>query len=244
MRSIWICGVRIDDLTREAAVEAALHHKVRPCLVMTPNAVMLERARRDGEARALLSRATLSLPDGAGVLCAARRLGTPLRERVAGIAFGEALLSRAAREGRGVFLLGGRPGIAERAAERLCAHIPGLCIAGTRDGYFEKSEEGNRAVTEEIRRSGAEILLVCFGFPLQEQWILQNEQALSRLFVIAALGGSLDVWAGAVKRAPRLLSHVGLEWAWRMLLEPKRLRHAPALLRFALLPRRALDGFV
>ncbi len=240
MKEIKLCGVRIDNMTCAEAVEAVLEDRGKTAVVFTPNAVMLSACRRDPAAASLLNRATLSLPDGAGVLRAARRVGTPLRERVAGIDFGEALLARAAAESMRVFLLGGRPRVAERAGKRLAERFSGLSIAGTEDGYFAKTEEENARVLEKIRSSGADILFVCFGFPLQERWIAEHLPALSSLSVIAALGGSLDVWAGDLMRAPCVLSRCGMEWAWRMLREPKRLTHLPALLRFAVLSRHAL----
>ncbi len=240
MQEIQLCGVRIDNITCAEAVETVLENREQTSVVFTPNAVMLEACRRDPSAVLLLNRATLSLPDGAGVLRAARRVGTPLRERVAGIDFGEALLARAAAEGLHVFLLGGRPGVAARAGERLAERFSGLLIAGTEDGYFEKTEAGNARVLERIRESGADILLVCFGFPLQETWIAEHAPSLTTVAVIAALGGSLDVWSGDLARAPRLFSRLGLEWAWRMLREPRRLSRLPSLLRFAGLPRKAL----
>lgn len=231
--SIALCNVKIHDLTVGEAVEQALGKSDGICFAVTPNAVMLDGCRRDPALCALLNRATISLADGAGVLLAARRQGTPLRERAAGIEFGEALLSRAAREGLRVFLLGGGEGVAVRAAERLCARYSGLCIAGTYWGYFEKTGEEDCRVTEIIRAARPDILFVCFGFPAQEQWIAAHLDRLDGVRVAAGLGGSLDVWAGDVKRAPAVLSHMGLEWAWRMLREPKRLKKLPALVRFA-----------
>ncbi len=240
MNNIILCGVRIDNVTREEAVTAVLQGTVRPAVVFTPNAVMLEAARCQPDIAAMLSRATLSLPDGAGVLLAAKRIGAPLCERVAGISFGDALLERAAERGLRVFLLGGRPGVAARAGQRLTERFSNLRIVGTQDGYFEKTGEENDRVLERIRKSGAEILFVCFGFPMQERWILQNQAAISEMLAVAALGGSLDVWAGDSKRAPAWMGTCGLEWLWRTVREPKRLSRIPHLLRFAVHSRHTL----
>lgn len=231
MAQVRLYGVRIDNFGKKEAVARALEPMGEPCTVVTPNALMLDACRREPRLRELLDRASLSLPDGAGVLLAARRSGTVLKERVAGIEFGEALLERAARDGLRVFLLGGRNGIAVRAAQNLRARYPSLCICGTHWGYFGRDGEENRAVLSYIRACKADILFVCLGFPLQEEWIFENLGALSDLRVIAGLGGSLDVWAGTVRRAPRAVSRLGLEWAWRMLCEPRRLRGLPALVR-------------
>ena len=227
---VHLWGVRIDNLTMEDAVEGALTGG-RGGFVVTPNAVMLDACRKNPAHAALLNRATLSLADGAGVMLCAKRSGQPLRERIAGIAFGEALMKRAAEEGLRVFLLGGGEGIAEAAAERLSQKYAGLRIAGCCWGYFEKQGEEDRRVTEIIRASRPDILFVCFGFPLQEEWIDAHRHLLPDLRVIAGLGGALDVWSGRLRRAPRIISHCGMEWAWRMLREPKRLKNLPAILR-------------
>lgn len=233
MKSIYLQGVRIDDVTAEEAVEHALGQD-RTCFVVTPNAVMLDACRRDPRLCELLSRADLSLADGVGVTLSAKRQGTPLSGRVAGIEFGEALLARAARDGLRVFLLGGGEGVAETAAARLTERYAGLCVCGHLWGYFDKTGEEDRRVTALIRESKPDILLVCFGFPLQEEWIAAHLHLLDGLRVVAGLGGSLDVWAGRTHRAPKWVSQCGMEWAWRMTLEPKRLKNLPAIVRTAL----------
>lgn len=238
MAKISLEGIRIDNVTLEEAVTTALA-AARPLFTVTPNAVMLDACRRDPHCAALINRADLSLPDGTGVLLAAKRGGTPLRERVSGIAFGEALLSAAAMQGLSVFLLGGKPGIAAAAADQLCKKHPRLKICGTHHGYFDKSGEEDHAVLERIRRCRPAILFVCFGFPLQEEWIWRHLPLLpDSLRVAAGLGGCLDVWSGALRRAPQLISRMGLEWAWRMLLEPRRLKNLPALARVLLCARK------
>ncbi|MBQ9784848.1 MAG: WecB/TagA/CpsF family glycosyltransferase [Clostridia bacterium] len=234
MKRIELYGVKIDNVTQKEAVAQALATG-EVNVVFTPNALMLDACRRDERMARLLNGASLSLPDGAGVMLAAKRQKTPLCERVAGIEFGEALCETAARDGLRVFLLGGKAGVAERAAEALRARFKGLCICGTHWGYFDRMGEENQRVLAEIRESRADVLLVCMGFPVQETWITENRAALSQLRTVAGLGGSLDVWAGNVRRAPRVLSRMGLEWAWRMAREPRRLRGLPALLRVAML---------
>ena len=124
MEEIKLYGVKIDNITKNEAVYRALRATGEPCVVFTPNALMLERARRDAELAQLLGRASLSLPDGAGVLWAAKKMGMPISERVAGIDFGAEILARAERAGLRVFLLGGGEGVAERAAENLQKKTP------------------------------------------------------------------------------------------------------------------------
>jgi len=239
---ITVAGVRVDDLTLGEATEMALREGQDTCWVVTPNAVMLDACRRDASLCALLNRADLSVADGVGVLWAARRQGTPLRERVAGIDFGERVLSRAAEEGMRVFLLGGNVGVAERAAEQLCARYPGLCVCGCCDGYFDCEGEEDRRVTAHIRDLRPDLLFVCMGFPRQERWIEAHLHLFPSLRLAVGLGGSLDVWAGAVRRAPRFIACVGLEWAWRMAQEPKRLRHLPAILHCVFARRGRTPG--
>ncbi len=234
MSKIKLCGVEIDNVTRGEAVRRALQDSGEVSVVFTPNALMLEKCARDGRLATILSHATLSLPDGAGVLLAARRMGTPLCERVAGIDFARSLLLEAAKRNLRVFFLGGKEGVAAAAAERVMEEIPNLRIVGTHGGYFDRVGEENRRLLSMIRETRTDILFVCMGFPVQEEWVVQNLSWLSSLRAVACLGGSLDVFAGRVKRAPVLLSRMGLEWAWRMALEPKRLCDAHYLARFVL----------
>ncbi len=232
MSDIKIDGVRIDNVTLSEAVEAAFGKSGAPCFVVTPNAVMIDACGKEKALTDLLNLADLSLPDGRGVLLAARRQGNALRARVAGIEFGEALLARASTDGSRVFLLGGGEGVAQKAAKRLCVRFPALHICGTYWGYFDRAGEEDRRLTEIIRACRPDILLVCMGFPLQEEWIASHIGLFGDVRVVAGLGGSLDVWAGRVRRAPAVVSRMGLEWAWRMVGEPKRMKKLPALMRF------------
>ncbi len=240
MEQIRLYGVKIDNVDLQQALCRVLIPTGEPCVVFTPNALMLERCRCNTALRKLLNRASLSLPDGAGVLLAAKKQDTPLCERVAGIAFGEGLLARAEAEGLRVFLLGGGDGVACLAAEKLRKKYPRLCICGTTWGYFEKNGEENARVISHIRACRPHILFVCLGFPLQEKWIVENLHSLEDIRVIAGLGGSLDVWAGRVHRAPDVLCHAGMEWAWRMLCQPRRMLALPQIASFLIhVPRNS-----
>ena len=141
----------------------------------------------------------------------------------------------AAQRSLRVFLLGGAEGIAERAAANLKKRYPGLCICGACWGFFAHAGEEDERLVSALRAARPDILFVCMGFPLQEEWISSHLDRLSDIRVIAGLGGSLDVWAGKVRRAPRFVSSIGLEWAWRIAQEPKkRLSQIPVLIRFGL----------
>lgn len=240
MRNVQICGVRIDAVTLDEAVDFALRAHEKTCSVVTPNALMLEACRHTPALADLLCRASLSLPDGSGVLMAAKRKGTPLSARVSGIDFGQALLARAEQDGLRVFLLGGADGVAVRAAEKLRERYPKLTICGSYWGYGLEGEEENDRLLTLLHASRPDILFVCLGFPLQERWIFDHLPELTDVRVVAGLGGSLDVWAGDIARAPRILQKSGMEWAWRMLRQPKRFRGLPALMRFATCRRSKL----
>ena len=187
-------------------------------LVFTPNLEMLSAAKCDPACRAILSGADLLLPDGVGAVLIS--LGR-IRRRIPGIEAGEALLSLAADHGYRVFLLGGRHGIAERAADRLRHRFVGLRVVGTHHGYFEEDELPE--IIEILRASEAELLIVCMGFPKQEKLLLAVSEQLPTLRVGIGLGGALDVWSGSSRRAPLPSRLLGLEWLYRILCEPARI---------------------
>jgi len=219
-RRISVCHLPVDDLALPAMTSAcfAIWKARGICTVFTPNAVMLASATREPSLLALLSAADLSAADGDGLLLAAGLTGVPLAcGKVAGVELGKALLLEAARRGLGVYLYGGKPRVAERAAAKLSEEIGGLRIVGTCDGYGDEAEAARR-----IAASGADLILVCLGFPRQEQWIATHGRRLGGILI--GLGGSLDVYAGVKRRAPRLFRTLRLEWLWRALREPRRWR--------------------
>lgn len=239
---IDVLGVNFHNVTLDEALERAdaLMEREGPHGVVTPNPEFVLRARKDEDFRALLNGADLALPDGIGVVYASRILGRPLKCRVPGIEFADRLCGHMARRGDGLFLLGAKPGVAEKAAAALMAAHPGLTVCGTHDGYFQDSA----AVAEEIRRSGADAVFVCLGAPKQERWIADwGEATGARLLV--GLGGSLDVFAGEVERAPEGFRRLGLEWFYRLLKEPSRLGRMaklPLILVYAAAARIAGKG--
>lgn len=186
--------------------------------MVTPNPEIVEVCRENLAAKIAVNGADLVLPDGIGVIKGAAMLGTPLKEKTPGIEFAGHLMERMAGEGLSLYLLGAKPGVAEKAAENLRAQYPGLVIAGTHDGYFK--EDG--PVVEDIRQSGADVVFVCLGAPKQELWMEKNGPATGA-HLLCGLGGSLDVFAGVVERAPKFWSDHGLEWLYRLCKEPKRI---------------------
>ena len=217
---INVLGVGFDNMTMDQAVAEGirLSHTNGAHYVVTPNPEIVEVCREDPEYCNIINRADLVLPDGIGIMYGARILGTPLRQRLPGIEFAQALMASMAKGGGKLFLLGAKPGYADQAAENLRKAYPGLEIVGTNDGYFQ--DDG--PVVEKIRLSGADVVFVCLGAPKQERWIVKNGEATGAHLLIG-LGGCLDVFSGNVKRAPAAFQKLGLEWLHRLLKNPSRI---------------------
>lgn len=237
---VRILGIEFDNVSLDEAVRLITDHVLTGtelAAVFTPNADIADRCRSDktGELRALYNSAALSVPDGIGIVKASRLLKTPIGERVAGIELAERLLSSAAKTDIPVYFLGGGDGVANAAAENMTRKLPKLVIAGTHHGFFEKHGSESDDVVSDIAKSGAKLVFVCFGAPAQEKWISENASALADAGILCAvgLGGSFDVWSGKVKRAPRFVRSLGLEWLYRSLSSPKRIGRIFSVLRFS-----------
>lgn len=230
-----ILGVSFDNVTMDEALERAeeLLKDGGTHYVVTPNPEFVQMAKKDEKFRELLNNADISIPDGVGVTYAAKILGRPLKGKVPGIEFAAGLCARMAKTGGRLFLLGAKPGVAEMAAERLRADYPGLTVCGVHDGYFQDSAP----VVEEIRAAGADVVFVCLGAPKQENWMVEHGEACGAKLLVG-LGGSLDVFAGQVKRAPESWQKLGLEWLYRLLKQPSRFG------RMAKLPLFLVDAVV
>ncbi|MCI8525854.1 MAG: WecB/TagA/CpsF family glycosyltransferase [Oscillospiraceae bacterium] len=238
---IDVMGVQFDNVTMEEAVAqargildgGAAHYCV------TPNPEIVYEAMHDSSFCRLLNGAALVLPDGVGVLLGAKILGTPLRARVSGVDFAAALLPVLAAAGKRLYLLGAKPGVAELAAEKMRAANPGLCICGTADGYFQ--DEG--PVVQAVREAEADVVFVCLGSPKQEKFMAAHLDELGASLLMG-LGGSLDAFAGTVKRAPAWVSRIGMEWFYRLVKEPRRFKRMLRLPKFvfAVVGRRLGGG--
>jgi N-acetylglucosaminyldiphosphoundecaprenol N-acetyl-beta-D-mannosaminyltransferase len=233
---IRILGLPVDaitydewlDLIRQWVDEPGTHQPHHVCTI-NPEFIMI--AQDDPNFRHILMRADLCVPDGVGLLWAAKHLGTPLPQRVTGSDGVPIIAERAAQEGWRLYFLGAAPGVADKAAEILRSKHPALQIVGTYSGSPAPEEEDG--IVERVNRSGADILFVAYGAPEQDKWIARN---LPRLQVKMAMGvgGSLDFVAGVVPRAPLWMQRLGLEWLFRLYLQPWRLRRMLRLPRFVL----------
>lgn len=221
-----LLGVEIDALSLpEALTEIAQRVAAGgPSLIVTPNVDHLVKLQDDSAFAAAYRAADLVLADGAPVLWACRALGRPLPGKVSGSDLGPALAAQCAQLGHSLYLLGGRPGAADEAARRLQARHPGLRIAGTDcpPFRFERTPALNRATIERVRAAAADVLLVGLGAPRQELWLHRHLDELGAK-VALGVGITIEFMAGRVQRAPRVLQRVGLEWSWRLAMEPRRL---------------------
>lgn len=224
-------GCRVDAVTLDEALDVLSQFIAsgKPHHIVTLNAEMAYRALHDLEFKNIINRADLVTPDGSGIVWATRLLGSPVPERVAGIDLVQALAVRAAKEGWRLFLYGGAPGVAEEAARRLKERYPGLNILGTSHGYLNQEEE--KKLLQSLKENPPEVLLVALGSPKQEYWIAEHLSELG-IPVAIGVGGSLDVLAGRTKRAPRFMQKWGLEWLYRVIREPRRVKRILALPKF------------
>jgi N-acetylglucosaminyldiphosphoundecaprenol N-acetyl-beta-D-mannosaminyltransferase len=232
-------GTQVHALSLEAALEWVHERIVRrsPAYVVTLNGALLVRAARDPELRALINGAGLVTADGIGVILAARIVGLRLPERVAGIDLMMGVLARAAAAGWRIYLLGGAPGVAQAAAAAAQRRHPGLQIVGADHGFFSAEDEG--AIATRIRAARPDVLFVAMGAPRQERWAQRWSPALE-VPVAIGVGGSFDVLAGRISRAPRWMQRAGFEWLYRALREPRRwavIKTIPPLFLLALRER-------
>ncbi len=232
VQSVRILGVRVDDVTTAetlALVDDCIAQG-RPHQLVTVNPEFVIEAQHNPTFHVVLESAWLALPDGVGLLWAARWLGHPLRERVTGSDILPLLARKAAEQGYRIFLLGAAPGVADRAATVLQRENPGLQVVGAYAGSPDPAEEDD--IVARVVATTPDMLFVAYGAPRQDLWIHRN---LGRLHVpvCMGIGGSLDFIAGVAARAPLWMRRLGLEWLYRLIRQPWRWRRMLALPRFA-----------
>lgn len=234
LKRIHILGVGVDDVLIDDAIKhidtlmqsGTLHQ------IVTVNPEFVMQAQRDERVKQVLNAASLATPDGVGILWAARWLGTPLRERVTGVALVERLAKQAAIRGWRIFFLGSAPGVAEKAAQVLRHRYAGLAVAGCYAGSPSIIEEPY--VRQHVEDARPDIVLVAYGHPAQELWIARN-QALLNVPIMIGVGGTFDELAGIVSVSPLWMDKLGLKWLWRLIQQPSRInRIITAVIRFPL----------
>jgi N-acetylglucosaminyldiphosphoundecaprenol N-acetyl-beta-D-mannosaminyltransferase len=219
---IKLFDIEIDNITMRQAADVIVDRLGGEAATQVSfvNADCVNVACRNSDYLEALQESDLVFADGIGVRVAGKLLKQPVRDNVNGTDLFPMLAAALQGSGKRVYLLGGRPGVAEDVARWLAKTYPGVRLAGWRNGYFSAEEEAQ--VVDDIRRSGADLVLVAFGVPRQELWILRNLSKLGAKVVIG-VGGLFDFYSGRIPRAPRWVRKVGMEWCYRMCREPQRL---------------------
>lgn len=231
MDKVNILGVNVSKVNIEEAVDVIFKmlDERKTHSIFTPNSEIILHAYKNREFCDILNSADLLTADGIGVVYASKILGDPIEERAAGFDIACGLIDRIAETGHRLYLFGGRPGVAEKAKRNLEKRYPFIQIVGTRNGYFKEEETSD--IINDINSVGADIVFVCLGAPKQEIWISKNQDKL-RAKILMGIGGSLDVFAGEVERAPEIWCRLGLEWFYRLMKEPWRFKRMLALPKF------------
>ena len=235
-----ILGVPIDCLSMKAVVakiESFIESR-EPHIVVTADSSGIVQARDDAEFNEILQTADIVTPDSEGVLWAAKRKKIFVPERVSGVDLFAELCQKSAEKGYRLFFLGSEPGVAEMAAERCRLTYPGVNIVGARHGYFPP--DSDEIVAQEIAATKPDVLFVAMGIPRQEKFIKRTQHIL-RTPVAIGVGGTLDVFSGKVRRAPKLVQTLKLEWLYRLLQNPKKMAKARNLPIFVRLVLRSRD---
>ena len=231
---VKILDVPVHPLTMQEAV-SVLEKSIangEQAFVVTANAEIIMMCQQDADYKKIVSQdAQLVLPDGAGAVWAGRYLGYKVPERVAGFDLYCNLLKEAAAKGYKAYFFGGSPSIAEAAKTKSEELYPGVQVVGCRDGYFK--EEESQAIIEEINASGADMLFAALGAPKQEKWLVRYRDQLKPK-ILMGIGGSFDVFAGKMERAPKWMQDASLEWLFRLYKQPSRFMRMMALPKFVL----------
>lgn len=229
---IIIFGVPIDKVNMRQAIDRIQkflrENKVH--IIATPNAEIIMMAQKDVEYKKILNKTDMNVPDGSGVIFASKVYKDPLPERVAGFDLMMELMKNAAINNQKIFLLGAKNEIVSKAKLNLIKKYPGINVVGVHDGYFKSDEEDE--IVREINEKKPDLLFVAIGAPKQEKWLFKMKDRLE-VKVAIGVGGSFDVIAGKVDRAPEIYRRLGLEWFYRLLKEPWRYKRMMALPKFA-----------
>ncbi len=221
---VTILGVPIDRITKKEAgeiTEKLIKESNKTCkMIFAPNTEFIMYAQKDKQYYELLKKSELSTPDSIGVIIAGKLQHKPFKERIPGQAYFREIIELSNEKGYSIYLLGGEEGIPEKAKENLQKIYPNVNIIGTHHGYFTPEEE--KDVIAEINALKPNVLFVALGAPKQEKWIAEHQHEL-QVDVAAGQGGTYDYEAGKIKRAPVWIQKIGMEWLWRLILQPSRI---------------------
>ena len=233
IETVSILGFEVARMTLEQVTDwiRVTVERRRPSHIVTANAEIVYKAYREKDFFNLLEKADLVTADGAGVVLAARLLGRPLPERVTGIDLVHEIFRLADEKGWGLYFLGARKEVVEKAVLNIMGSYPGIRIAGCHHGYF--SQEETARVVSNINKAKPDVLLVALGAPRQETFISENIKELN-VPVSIGVGGAFDILAGVAARAPAWMRRCGLEWLYRLYREPWRYKRMLALPKFVL----------
>ncbi|MBX3119178.1 MAG: WecB/TagA/CpsF family glycosyltransferase [Fimbriimonadaceae bacterium] len=235
---VEVLGLPVDRVTMSQALETieGFIAEGSPHLVVTADSSGIVQAQTDPEWFGIFAEADLVTPDSIGVVWAAKRAGKPVKDRVSGVDMVDQICKLSALKGYRIVFLGAAPGVAEMAAEALRLRHPGCNIVHARHGYFPA--DSDEVVAEEIAEHKPDVLFVAMGIPRQEKFI-RHTQEIIKAPVAMGVGGSFDVFSGKTKRAPKIIQKLKLEWLWRTLLNPSKIKKAKALPKFAWLVIRS-----
>lgn len=228
-----ILGVGIDKVNSQQALEkiGAFIASGQPHQIVTANAEIIYQASKNEKMRHVINNAQMVTADGSGVVWASRQLGEPLEQRVTGIDLVNSICEQSAKDKWKIYILGSAPGVAATAAVNIRDKFPGCNIVGTHHGYFNAKEE--KQILAELEQLKPDVLFVALGAPKQEYWIADHLAELG-IPVGMGIGGSMDVLSGNVKRAPKWMQKMSLEWLYRLLIQPTRFKRVLALPKFML----------
>ncbi len=239
MNKRTIFGININNITFEEAMENIRGYLSGETLkvIYTPNTEIVMAAKDDENLKSLINNGDMVTADGIGLIYAGKIKNKPIKERVTGFDLSMGILNIANENGYSLYLLGGKPGIGDLALENIKREYSGIKIVGNHHGYFQGSHNGNPAHMEEldliknINDNIPDIIFVGLGFPGQENWINSNRDKIKSKLIIGN-GGVIDILAGNAKRAPDIFIKLGLEWFYRLLKEPSRIKRQMALPKF------------
>ena len=228
-----ILGVGVDRIDSQQALQqiGEFIENGEPHQIVTANAEIIYQASKNEKMRNVINAAQMVTADGSGVVWASRQLGQPLAQRVTGIDLVNSICQQSAKEKWKIYILGSAPGVAATAAVNIRNKFPGCNIIGTHHGYFNAKEE--KQILAELEQLKPDVLFVALGAPKQEYWIADHVQKLG-IPVAMGIGGSMDVLSGNVKRAPKWMQKMSLEWLYRLLIQPTRFKRVLALPKFML----------